>query len=102
MVCTTTVSNPTAALPTAAHPTTAPEAAGLAKGGLVTALEAAFEHARRLTEMYGTEKIETVLAWETVEELQSAQARQKVTTKSAFELYCEANPDAPECRIYDV
>ena len=96
MVSTTTVSNPTAARPIGS------EVSGLAKGGLETALEAALEHARRLTEMYGIEKIETVLAWETVEELQVAYARQKATAKSAFELYCDANPDAPECRIYDV
>lgn len=64
-------------------------------------LQAALEHARRLTEMYGTHPIEVALAWETVEELQTAIAKRRATTKSAFERYCDAHPDAPECRIYE-
>lgn len=32
-------------------------------------LKAALEHASRLTEMYGTNNIDTAIAWETVKEL---------------------------------
>lgn len=32
-------------------------------------LKAALEHASRLSEMYGTRNIDTVIAWETVKEL---------------------------------
>jgi len=69
---------------------------------LDTTLKAALEHARRLTAMYGTGTIEVALAWETVEELQTAKARRPATQPSAFDRYCAANPDAPECRIYEI
>jgi hypothetical protein len=68
---------------------------------LDTALLVAFEHARRLTDIYGTTVIDVAIAWETVEELQKAKAHQQASKKSAFACYCEANPDAPECRIYE-
>lgn len=66
-----------------------------------TRLNAALEHARRLTEMSGTSSIDRAIAWETVEELQTARARTQAAPQSAFERYCAANPDAPECRIYE-
>ncbi|MGB3614269.1 MAG: CP12 domain-containing protein [Elainellaceae cyanobacterium] len=72
---------------------------------LDTAWEAALEHARRLTEMFGTNAPAVAIAWETVEELQSARFRNvyphTVTAKAAFIRYCEENPSAPEARIYD-
>lgn len=68
---------------------------------LETALEAALEHARRLSNMPATNPIDVAIAWETVEELWTAKRRQSASQRSAFERYCEANPDAPECRIYD-
>ncbi|MDA0267276.1 MAG: Calvin cycle protein CP12 [Cyanobacteria bacterium] len=69
---------------------------------LDTALLVAFEHARRLTDIYGTTVIDVAIAWETVEELQVAKARRQTPAKSAFARYCEAHPDAPEARIYDL
>lgn len=66
-----------------------------------TSLEAALEHARRLTEMSGTRNIDRAIAWETVEELQTARARKQASSQSAFARYCAANPSALECRIYD-
>ena len=68
---------------------------------LESALQAALEHARRLTEMYGTDNVEVALAWETVEELETAKAQQKAKAPTAFERYCAAYPDAPECRLYE-
>ena len=87
---------------TANHPnTTTPETFVARKPSLETTLQAALEHARRLTEMYGTDNIEVAIAWETVEELQVARARNKAAELTALDRYCAANPDAPECRIYE-
>ncbi len=65
-------------------------------------LRAALEHARRVTSMYGQDRIEIALAWEMVEELGKAQRYDRAPRLSNFELYCLMNPDAPECRIYDL
>lgn len=65
-------------------------------------LEIALEHARRLSAIYGTSNIQVAIAWETVEELLSAKARQRETAETPFECYCQLNPDAPECRVYDL
>ncbi len=65
-------------------------------------LKAALEHARRLTEMYGCQRIEVAIAWETVEELQTARSYQPAPScQSAFDRYCTDTPHALECRIYD-
>ncbi|MEO0987753.1 MAG: Calvin cycle protein CP12 [Cyanobacteria bacterium J06639_14] len=80
--------------------TTAPSAAP-SRVTLESRLKAALEHARRLTAMNGTQSINVAIAWETVEELQTAKARQKASSQSAFARYCAAHPDAPECRIYE-
>ncbi|MCG8367589.1 MAG: Calvin cycle protein CP12 [Pseudanabaenales cyanobacterium] len=68
---------------------------------LELSLQAALEHARRLTEMNGVEAIQTALAWETVEELLTAKRRQQEKAPTPFEHYCNSNPDALECRVYD-
>ncbi|MDV3347862.1 Calvin cycle protein CP12 [Leptothoe sp. LEGE 181152] len=86
-------------------PTTAstPLKAPSSKSAFETQLQAALEHARRLTEMQGPESIEVALAWETVEELQTAKAgHQKVNPTIAFVRYCAENPGAAEARVYDV
>jgi len=75
---------------------------GESKKSLQTSLQAALEHARRLTPMYGIEATEVIVAWDAVEELLTATRRQKESSSSAFERYCALHPDAPECRIYDV
>ncbi|ESA38352.1 cp12 domain protein [Leptolyngbya sp. Heron Island J] len=93
---------------TTIEPTTAPTISTplqtpSSKSAFETQLQAALEHARRLTEMHGTESIEVALAWETVEELQTAKAsHQKVNPTIAFVRYCAENPDASEARVYDV
>jgi hypothetical protein len=71
------------------------------KTALETSFQAALEHARRLTQMCGTKATEVAVAWEVVEELAIAK-RRKQDPFSAFERYCIAHPDAPECRIYDL
>lgn len=72
------------------------------KRTLQTSLQAALEHARRLTLMYGIEATEVAVAWDAVEELITATCRQRESFSSGFERYCALNPDAPECRIYDL
>lgn len=71
------------------------------KTSLETSFQAALEHARRLTQMYGFGGTEVALAWETVEELVTARGRQQESS-SSLECYCALYPDAPECRLYDV
>ena len=68
---------------------------------LVSRIGAALEHARRLTEMHGPKSIDAALAWETVEELETARARQRVSPTMAFARYCAEYPHAREARIYD-
>ena len=67
---------------------------------LHTRFEAALEHARRLTAMYGADTIDVAIAWETVDELRKADYIQRQLHLSAFERYCAANPSALEARIY--
>lgn len=68
-------------------------------------LKAALEHARRLTQMHGYQSVDTAIAWETVEELKTANARRRMqllqSCQSAFDRYCLENPEALECRSYD-
>lgn len=64
--------------------------------------KAALEHARRLTQMHGYQSTDVAIAWETVEELQTAQSRQPVLTcQLLFDRYCAENAHALECRSYD-
>lgn len=69
---------------------------------LESELRVALEHARRLTAMYGTDQPEVAVAWDVVEELLVARARQRANAPSGFENYCERHPDALECRLYEV
>lgn len=69
---------------------------------LETTLKAAVEHARRLSTLPNPSRIDLAIAWETVDELQTAHARKQVPQLSSFAQYCAANPNALECRIYDM
>lgn len=42
-------------------------------------------------------------AWDVVEELQAEASHQRETgsDKNSLEAYCDTNPDAAECRVYD-
>ena len=89
--------------PTAAAAVSTPRQTPSSESAFETQLQAALEHARRLTEMYGSQNIEVALAWETVEELQTAKAgHQKTNPTINFVRYCAENPGASEARIYDV
>ncbi|MGD1902836.1 MAG: CP12 domain-containing protein [Geitlerinemataceae cyanobacterium] len=66
-------------------------------------IAAATAEARRITKEKGASSRESAIAWDTVEELQAEAAHQTDAplTKTAFEMYCEENPSAPEARMYD-
>jgi CP12 domain len=56
--------------------------------------------ARDACEANGTNSVECAVAWDTVEELQSEASHQK-KGKNSLEKFCDDNPDAAECRIYE-
>ena len=66
-------------------------------------IEQELEQARAVCDIQGAQSGECAAAWEAVEELQSeaSHQRQKGKKKNSLELYCEANPEADECRVYD-
>lgn len=61
------------------------------------------EQARAACEVSGGSSQECAAAWDAVEELQAeaSHQRQKGSQKNSLEQYCDANPDADECRVYD-
>ncbi|CAN1213384.1 Calvin cycle protein CP12 [Tumidithrix helvetica PCC 7403] len=60
------------------------------------------QNAREACDASGANSKECAVAWDTVEELQAEAAHQKQAKgKNSLEIYCEDNPDAAECRIYD-
>jgi hypothetical protein len=95
MTATTTTVVPTLA-PAMPQGVAAPESA------LDAELRAAREHARRLTMMHGIDARDVAVAWDTVEELMTAKARQRSRALSSFEQYCRDRPDAAEARMYEV
>jgi CBS domain-containing protein len=66
-------------------------------------IEAAREDARMICREQGATSPACASAWDIVEELQAAAAhhRKPENTKNSFQSFCEANPDAEECRIYE-
>jgi predicted component of type VI protein secretion system len=61
------------------------------------------EEARNACEVSGSNSAECAAAWDAVEELQAeaAHQREKEPEQTFFEKYCDANPDADECRVYE-
>lgn len=70
---------------------------------LAEKIEVAREEARAICAQKGATSPECAAAWDIVEELQAQAAHQRMEkkTKTAFQEYCEANPDADESRVYD-
>ncbi len=65
-------------------------------------LEKELNHARAVCDINGVNSAECAAAWDAVEELQAEASHQKqVKPKNSFEKYCDDNPDAAECRLYD-
>lgn len=60
------------------------------------------QQARAACDTQGATSPECAAAWDVVEELQAESAHQKQQKpKSSFEVYCDDNPDAAECRVYE-
>jgi poly(3-hydroxybutyrate) depolymerase len=60
------------------------------------------EQARAVCDTQGTNSHECAAAWDAVEELQAEASHQRtVKKKSSLEQYCDANPEADECRVYE-
>lgn len=59
--------------------------------------------ARSVCDTEGSTSEECAAAWDAVEELQAEASHQrgKKATKNSLEQYCDDNPEAAECRIYD-
>jgi len=65
-------------------------------------IEQEIEQARAACDVNGGSSSECAAAWDAVEELQAEASHQRQTKpKSSFEKYCDDNPDAAECRVYD-
>ncbi|MDY7020522.1 MAG: Calvin cycle protein CP12 [Cyanobacteriota bacterium] len=60
------------------------------------------QQARTACDAQGATSPECAAAWDAVEELQAEAADQRQKKpKSSFEVYCDDNPDAAECRVYE-
>jgi CBS domain-containing protein len=70
---------------------------------LADRIQQAIEEARAICAEKGPTSRDCAAAWDIVEELQAEAAHQqaKPLPKTAFEEYCEENPDALEARMYD-
>lgn len=70
---------------------------------LEQAIQEAIAQARAACESNGNTSSNCAVAWDIVEELQAERAHRQVkTAKNSLEVYCDQNPEAAECRIYDV
>ncbi|MGB3492025.1 MAG: Calvin cycle protein CP12 [Elainellaceae cyanobacterium] len=60
------------------------------------------EQARAICDSEGASSDECAVAWDSVEEMQAEAAhKRQATKKNSLETYCDDNPEAAECRIYD-
>lgn len=50
----------------------------------------------------GQQSTECVVAWDIVEELSAEKSHQKHHQQNSLEKYCDNNPYAVECRVYEV
>lgn len=65
-------------------------------------IEQELQEARTVCDVSGSESPECAAAWDAVEELQAEASHQRqVPKKNSLEQYCDDNPDAAECRVYD-
>lgn len=60
------------------------------------------EQARQACDSSGATSAECAAAWDAVEELQAEASHQRqAKPKTSLEQFCDDNPEAAECRIYD-
>ena len=67
-----------------------------------TKIEEELEQARSVCDVSGSNSAECAAAWDAVEEMQAdASHKRQVKPKNSLQQYCDDNPDADECRIYE-
>jgi CP12 domain len=60
------------------------------------------QQARTVCDVSGTNSAECAAAWDAVEELQAEASHQRnAKQKNSLERYCDDNPEADECKIYE-
>ncbi|MGB8699263.1 MAG: Calvin cycle protein CP12 [Thermosynechococcaceae cyanobacterium] len=63
------------------------------------------EHAREVCDTDGAGSGACAAAWDAVEELQAEASHQRAQSngehKTSLQQYCDDNPDAAECRLYE-
>jgi hypothetical protein len=65
-------------------------------------IEEELQNARSVCDVNGATSGECAAAWDAVEELQAEASHQRqVKPKNSLEQFCDDNPDALECRVYD-
>lgn len=66
-------------------------------------IDQARQQAREVCGSEGATSGECAVEWDIVEELSAEQAhqKQKAPKKNSLEQFCEDNPDALECRVYE-
>ncbi|MGV0023740.1 CP12 domain-containing protein [Phormidesmis priestleyi] len=65
-------------------------------------IEEELQNARAVCDVNGSTSGECAAAWDAVEELQAEASHQRqVKPKNSLEQFCDDNPDALECRVYD-
>lgn len=65
-------------------------------------IQAEVEQARAVCDASGSNSAECAAAWDAVEELQAEASHQRQNKpKNSLEKYCDANPEADECRVYE-
>ena len=67
-------------------------------------IQAAVEQARAACEAKGNSSSDCAVAWDIVEELQAAKSHRDAIAKpkTSLDNFCEAQPEASECLIYDL
>ena len=65
-------------------------------------IEKELDNAREVCGIEGGDSAACAASWDAVEELQAEASHQRqVQPKNSLEQYCDLNPDADECRVYE-
>ncbi|BAZ41493.1 hypothetical protein NIES4101_74590 [Calothrix sp. NIES-4101] len=65
-------------------------------------IQSELEQARAVCDITGANSAECAAAWDAVEELQAEASHQRQQKqKNSLEQYCDDNPEAVECRVYE-
>jgi hypothetical protein len=65
-------------------------------------IQSELKEARAVCDVSGSDSAECAAAWDAVEELQAEASHQRQNKpKNSLEKYCDANPGADECRLYE-